>query len=324
MLSGGLVSFFEECCFSIICTRLRMDLRRSLCASKRVTDIASALADGSEHSLFGQTRIFGTLTQSTGRNRRGKHDFIGGRPPRPWTERISSSQSAYARGITQSRDLKSSLCGQKVVFDTIYMVCMVTTVDLERQLSLLDLGLTKAHRSCVDGDGAASVWTVPELKSELSQNLLEDLTVSADFAPTVDYQITDTQLSELQTMMAPYHLKSASPGKMTVLLTLGHQYILCTLVSPGDYSTRNVVEYDCPHCGESSAATRVWLAREANPLIVRLQLNLMVYECQNANVVKKLNFSTDLLLSPVKGASSSSVQIGSANTHGLGTSAKVH
>jgi hypothetical protein len=186
MLSGGLVSFFEEWCFSIICTRLRMDLRRSLCASKRVTDIASALADGSEHSLFGQTRIFGTLTQSTGRNRRGKHDFIGGRPPRPWTERISSSQSAYARGITQSRDLKSSLCGQKVVFDTIYMVCMVTTVDLECQLSLLDLGLTKAHRSCVDGDGAASVWTVPELKSELSQNLLEDLTVSADFAPTVD------------------------------------------------------------------------------------------------------------------------------------------
>ena len=63
---------------------------------------------------------------------------------------------------------------------------MVTTVDLERQLSLLDSGLTKAHRSCVDGDGAASVWTVPELKSELSQNLLEDLTVSADFAPTVD------------------------------------------------------------------------------------------------------------------------------------------
>ena len=130
--------------------------------------------------------FFGTLIQSTGRNRRGKYDVISGRPPRPWTERFSSSQSAYARGITQSRDLKSSLCGQKVVFDTIYMVCMVTTVDLECQLSLLDLGLTKAHRSCVDGDGAASVWTVPELKSELSQNLLEDLTVSADFAPTVD------------------------------------------------------------------------------------------------------------------------------------------
>ena len=113
------------------------------------------------------------------------------------------------------------------------MVCMVTTVDLERQLSLLDLGLTKAHRSCVDGDGAASVWTVPELKSELSQNLLEDLTVSADFAPTVDYQITDTQLSELQTRMAPYHLKSASPGKKsTVLLTLGHRCSVCHFGQP--------------------------------------------------------------------------------------------
>ena len=68
----------------------------------------------------------------------------------------------------------------------------------------------------------------------------------------------------------------------------------------------------------------MWLAREANPLIVRLQLNLMVYECQTASVVKKLSFATDLLLSPVKGASSSSVQIGSANAHKLGISAKVH
>ena len=85
-----------------------MDLRRSLRASKRDTDIASALADGSEQSLFGQNRIFGTI----------------------------------------------------------YMVCMVTTVGLERQLSLLDLGLTKAHRSCVDGDGAVSVWTTftPDLR----------------------------------------------------------------------------------------------------------------------------------------------------------------
>jgi hypothetical protein len=100
--------------------------------------------------------------------------------------------------------------------------------------------------------------------------------------------------------------------------------VCVTLVSPGDDSTREVVERDCPHCGENSAATRVWLAREANPLIVRLQLNLMVYECQTASVVKKLSFATDLLLSPVKGASSSSVQIGSANAHKLGISAKVH
>ena len=105
-----------------------MDLRRSLRATKRDTDIASALADGSEYTVFGQTLVFAMIDSG----------------------------------------------------------CMVTTADLKRQLSLLDLGLTKAHRSCVDGDGAASVWTVPELKSELSQNLLEDLTVSADFAPTVD------------------------------------------------------------------------------------------------------------------------------------------
>ena len=150
-----------------------------MCSSKRVSDIASALADGSEHLFF----------------------------------------------------------GQKVIFGLVDFGCMVTTVYLQRQLSMLDLGLTKAHRSCVDGDGAASVWTVPELKSELSQNLLEDLTVSADFAPTVDYQITDTQLSELQTMMAPYHLKSASPGtptptKMTVLLTLGHRCSVCHFGQP--------------------------------------------------------------------------------------------
>ena len=50
------------------------------------------------------------------------------------------------------------------------MVCIVTTVELERQLSLLDLGLTKTHRSCVDGDGAVSVWTVftPELTDSFS------------------------------------------------------------------------------------------------------------------------------------------------------------
>jgi hypothetical protein len=168
MLSGGLVSFFEECYFSIICLRLRMDLRRSLRASKRDTDIASALADGSEYSFFGQTLVFAMI--DTG--------------------------------------------------------CMVTTVDLKRQLSMLDRGLTKAHRSCVDGDGAVSVWTVftPDMKMELSKNLLDDMLVSEDFAPTVAYQITDTQLSALQTMEAPYHLKSASPGsptptKMTVLPT---------------------------------------------------------------------------------------------------------
>jgi hypothetical protein len=33
---------------------------------------------------------------------------------------------------------------------------MVTIVNLDRPLSLLDLDLTKAHRSCVDGDGAYS------------------------------------------------------------------------------------------------------------------------------------------------------------------------
>ena len=238
--SGVLASFFEEFIFSIFGTRLRADHRSPLRASTRVTDIASALADGSEHSLFGQTRIF----------------------------------------------------------DMIDSGCMVTTVDLERQLSLLDLGLTKAHRSCVDGDGAVSVRTVftPEMKFELPKKLFDDLLVSADFAPTVDYQITDTQLSALQTMKAPYHLKSASPGtptptKLTVVLALGHQCLLCIMVSPGDDSTRNVVEHACPHCGENTAATRAWLARAANPLIVRTQLNLMVYEHRDANVVKKLNFS---------------------------------
>ncbi len=64
---------------------------------------------------------------------------------------------------------------------------MVTTVGWDRQLSLLDLGLTKAHRSCVDGDGAVSMWTMftPTLHMELSKNLLEDSLVSDDFAPAV-------------------------------------------------------------------------------------------------------------------------------------------
>jgi hypothetical protein len=158
-----------------------MDLRRSLRATKRDTDIASALADGSEYTVFGQTLVFAMIDSG----------------------------------------------------------CMVTTADLKRQLSLLDLGLTKAHRSCVDGDGAVSVWTVftPEMQMEWSKHILEDLLVSADFAPTVDYQITDTQLSGLQTMEAPYHLKSASPGtptptKMTVLLTLGHRCSVCHFGQP--------------------------------------------------------------------------------------------
>ena len=58
MLFGGLVSFFEEFYFSIIDTRLRTDHRSSLRPSKRVSDIASALADGSEHLFFGQKVIF--------------------------------------------------------------------------------------------------------------------------------------------------------------------------------------------------------------------------------------------------------------------------
>ncbi len=162
------VSFFEECHFSIICTRLRMDHRSPLRVSRLVTDIASALADGSEHSVFGQKCIFGTLTQSNGRNRWGYLDFIVGRPPRQWTERISSSSSWYAKAFTQSIDLNS------LVLDSIYMVFGVATVDLVRQLSLLYMGLTKAHRSCVEGDGAVSVWTVftPELKLELSKHHL--------------------------------------------------------------------------------------------------------------------------------------------------------
>ena len=145
---------------------------------------------------------------------------------------------------------------------------MVTTVYLQRQLSMLDLGLTKAHRSCVDGDGAVSVWTIftPEMQLELSKNLFDDGLVSAEMASSVEYRLTDTQLSALQTMDPPYHLKSASPGsatpeKMTVLLTLGHQCISCGKVSPGDETSREVVEYSCPHCGDSSAATRLWLAR---------------------------------------------------------------
>ena len=72
--SGVLVSFFEEFYFSIFDTRLRADHRSSLRASKRVTDIASVLADGSEHSLFGQTRTFWHFdsvnrTKSTGKVR---------------------------------------------------------------------------------------------------------------------------------------------------------------------------------------------------------------------------------------------------------------
>jgi hypothetical protein len=295
--SGVLVSFFEEFIFSRFGTRLRADHRRSLCASRLVTDIASALADGSEHSVFCQKSIFGTLTQSTGRIRRGYLDFIGGSSPRWWTVRLTSSSSWYSRLNTQIIDLKS------LVLDKIDSGCVVTIVDLDRQLSLLDLGLTKAHRSCVDGDGAASVWTIftPELKLELSSNLFQDGLVSAELASSVDYRITDTQLSALQTMVGPFHLKCASPGtttpaKLTVLLTLGHQCLACTSVGPGADSTRDVVDHDCSHCGERTAATRVWLARAANPLIVRAQLNLMVNEQRDANVVKKLDFSTLMLL----------------------------
>ena len=38
------------------------------------------------------------------------------------------------------------------------------------------------------------------MKMELSKNLLEDGLVSEEMAPTVDYRLTDTQLSTLQTM----------------------------------------------------------------------------------------------------------------------------
>ena len=129
MLFGGLVSFFEEFSFSIFGTRLRADHRSTLCSSKRVSDITSVLADGSEHLFF----------------------------------------------------------GQKLGFALVDFGCMVTTVDLQRQLSMLDLGLTKAHRSCVDGDGAVSVWTIftPEMKLELSKNLNDDQLVSEEMAPTV-------------------------------------------------------------------------------------------------------------------------------------------
>jgi len=127
--SGVLVSFFGECYFSNFGTRLRADHRSSLCASRLVTDIASALADGSEHSVFGQKCIFRTLTHSNGRNRRGYLDFIGGRPPRQWTDWLSSSSSWYSNPFTQSIDLSS------LVLDSIYMVLVVATVDLSSSSS---------------------------------------------------------------------------------------------------------------------------------------------------------------------------------------------
>ena len=43
-----------------------------------------------------------------GRNRRGYHGQIGDRPPKPWPEHVSSSQSVYTTASAQSRDLKSS------------------------------------------------------------------------------------------------------------------------------------------------------------------------------------------------------------------------
>jgi hypothetical protein len=109
--------------------------------SNRVADIASALADGSDQSPFGQKSIFVTLTQSIGRTRRGYLDFIGGRPPRQWTNRLSSSSSLYAKAFTQGKDLNT------VIFDRIDLVkmtyvkirhwfYMVTTVHLDRQLRL--------------------------------------------------------------------------------------------------------------------------------------------------------------------------------------------
>ncbi len=120
-------------------------------------------------------------------------------------------------------------------------------------------------------------------------------------------------------MAAPYRVKCASPGtstpdKLTLVLALGHQCMTCAAVSSGDDSTADVVEYDCPHCGDTSAATRLWLARTANPLDVRAQLNLMVYEIQQQHVVKKLDFSNHLLLSPVKGARSDFGDLRSTDT----------
>jgi hypothetical protein len=227
-LSGGLVSFFEEFYFSEIGTRLRTDHRSSLRMSNLVADIASALADGLEHSVSGPESICVTLPSSIGRNRRGYRDFIGGTPPRQSTKRLSSSSPRYAKAFTQGKDLNTVIfvridlvkmtyvkirywfyivttVGQgrqlyamaftqsrdlsSLVFDIIDSGCEVTTVGLDRQLSLLDLGLTRAHRSCVDGDGAVSVWTM--FTPQLHMDLLEDSLVSAEFAPMVAYKITD-------------------------------------------------------------------------------------------------------------------------------------
>ena len=58
--SGVLVSFFEEFIFSIIGTRLRTDHRSSFRMSNLVADIASALADRSEH-LFGSKNLLLSL-----------------------------------------------------------------------------------------------------------------------------------------------------------------------------------------------------------------------------------------------------------------------
>ena len=67
--SGVLVSFFGASNFSIFCARLRADHRSSLCMSRLVTDIASALADGFEHSVFGQKKIYFCHFDSVSRTR---------------------------------------------------------------------------------------------------------------------------------------------------------------------------------------------------------------------------------------------------------------
>jgi hypothetical protein len=140
-LSGGLVSFFEEFYFSAIGTRLRTDHRSSFRMSNLVAAIASALADGLEHSVSGPESICVTLPSSIGRTRRGYRDIIGGTPPRQSTKRLSSSSSLYAKAFIQGKDLNT------VIFDRIDLVkmtyvkirhwfYMVTTVNLDRQLRL--------------------------------------------------------------------------------------------------------------------------------------------------------------------------------------------
>jgi len=186
------------------------------------------------------------------------------------------------------------------------------TSNMERELSLLEQGLAKECRHCVDGDGAASAgwmeWS-PPICDEVQRLLLEYQSVTPD-SDKVDFKVTSDELSGLAARTTgPFRVMCASPGfadpnKMTVMLHLGHQCTECGAINAGDDSHSEVKELTCGTCGEVTKAPRRWLARVNNPLITRAQFSLMTKEIEEREIVKKLNFSDELLLSPIKGCRS--------------------